>query len=145
MKKVAFFTIMMLVAIAASAQEVGSNKKETEYEIIDMNRTFSVGGEAIMCLTSKTATKKNLQALEWTLKNDHIGETNIVVIDVKNAKTGQTVAHQSWSDGVYVRMRVDKDKKPVTYEVYDDMFNHLLIAQLQLGTIIQLYSELLKK
>ena len=138
MKKVLSIVIMLLAVMAAGAQETA----KAELETVDMNRTFSVGGKAIMCLRSKEASKKSLQALEWTLKNDRIGDTNIVVLDVKNAKDGSTVAHQSWSEGVMVRMKV-KDKKPVVYEVYDDMFSHLRIADVDLGWIILFYSEMI--
>lgn len=138
MKKVLSIIALLLIGMVASAQETA----KAELETVDMNRTFSVGGKAIMCLRSKEASKKSLQALEWTLKNDRIGDTNIVVLDVKNAKDGSTVAHQSWSEGVMVRMKV-KDKKPVVYEVYDDMFSHLRIADVDFGWIILFYSEMI--
>ena len=138
MKKVLSIIALLLIGMVASAQETA----KAELETVDMNRTFSVGGKAIMCLRSKEASKKSLQALDWTLKNDRIGDTNIVVLDVKNAKDGSTVAHQSWSEGVMVRMKV-KDKKPVVYEVYDDMFSHLRIADVDLGWIILFYSEMI--
>jgi len=139
MKKALSIIALLLIGMVASAQET----VKAELETVDMNRTFSVGGKAIMCLRSNNASKKSLQALEWTLKNDRIGDTNIVVLDVKNAKDGSTVAHQSWSDGVMVKMKV-KDKKPVVYEVYDDMFSHLRIADVDLGWIILFYSEMIK-
>ena len=138
MKKVLSIIALLLIGMVASAQETA----KAELETVDMNRTFSVGGKAIMCLRSKEASKKSLQALDWTLKNDRIGDTNIVVLDVKNAKDGSSVAHQSWSEGVMVRMKV-KDKKPVVYEVYDDMFSHLRIADVDLGWIILFYSEMI--
>ena len=138
MKKALSIIALLLIGMVASAQETA----KAELETVDMNRTFSVGGKAIMCLRSKEASKKSLQALEWTLKNDRIGDTNIVVLDVKNAKDGSTIAHQSWSVGVMVRMKV-KDKKPVVYEVYDDMFSHLRIADIDLGWIILFYSEMI--
>lgn len=138
MKKALLFFALLLVGMMASAQDTA----KVEMETVDMNRTFSVGGKAIMCLRSKEASKRSLQALEWTLKNDRIGDTNIVVLDVKNAKDGSTVVHQSWSEGVMVRMKV-KDKKPALYEVYDDMFSHLRIADVDLGWIILFYSEMI--
>lgn len=138
MKKVLSIIALLLIGMVASAQETA----KAELGTVDMNRTFSVGGKAIMCLRSKEASKKSLQALEWILKNDRIGDTNIVVLDVKNAKDGSTVAHQSWSEGVMVRMKM-KDNKPVVYEVYDDMFSHLRIADVDLGWIILFYSEMI--
>ena len=137
MKRIVSITIALMMAIAMSAQKV-------ELEVVDMNRTFSVGGKAIMCLRSKEATKKSLQPLEWTLKNDRIGNTNIVVLDVKNSKTGELVAHQSWSDGINIRMKLGAKDNPVLYELYDDMFSHLRIVDVDLGCIILFYSEIIK-
>ena len=137
MKRIVSITIALMMAIAISAQKV-------ELEVVDMNRTFSVGGKAIMCLRSKEATKKSLQPLEWTLKNDRIGNTNIVVLDVKNSKTGELVAHQSWSDGINIRMKLGAKDNPVLYELYDDMFSHLRIVDVDLGWIILFYSEIIK-
>lgn len=137
MKRIVSITIALMMAIAMSAQKV-------ELEVVDMNRTFSVGGKAIMCLRSKEATKKSLQPLEWTLKNDRIANTNIVVLDVKNSKTGELVAHQSWSDGINIRMKLGAKDNPVLYELYDDMFSHLRIADVDLGWIILFYSEIIK-
>jgi len=137
MKRIMTITIALMMAIAMSAQKV-------ELEVVDMNRTFSVGGKAIMCLRSKEATKKSLQPLEWTLKNDRIGNTNIVVLDVKNSNTGELVAHQSWSDGINIRMKLGAKDNPVLYELYDDMFSHLRIADVDLGWIILFYSEIIK-
>jgi len=82
--------------------------------------------------------------LEWTLKNDRIGNTNIVVLDVKNSNTGELVAHQSWSDGINIRMKLGAKDNPVLYELYDDMFSHLRIADVDLGWIILFYSEIIK-
>ena len=138
MKKVFIFLAMLVVAITIKAQKA-------ELEVVDMNRTFSVGGKAIMCLRSNEANKRSLQALEWTLKNDHIGESNIVVLDVKDAKTGNQVAHQSWGDNIQIRMKLDAKSKPMMYEVYDDMFSHLSIADVDLGWVILFYSEILKE
>ena len=136
MKK-ALFLLLMCVAMNVQAQS-------DSIQVIDMNRTFSVGGKAIMCLRSANANKKSLQPLEWTLKNDRIGNSNITVLDVKNSRTGETVAHQSWSDGTLIHMKT-KDNKPVMYEVYDDMFSHLRIVDVDLGFIILFYSEMLKQ
>lgn len=133
---------MMLLAVMTAGAQVKQDTTKVEMETVDMNRTFSVGGKAIMCLRSNEGSKRSLQALEWTLKNDHIGDTNIVVLDVKNAKDGSTVAHQSWGEGVMVRMMV-KDKKPAIYEVYDDMFSHLRIADVGMGWVILFFSEMI--
>lgn len=148
MKKLLSIIALLLVGMMASAQETTpTDSTKAKPEIVDMNRTFSIGGKAIMCLRSNEASKRSLQALEWTLKNDRIGDTNIVVLDVKNAKDGSTVAHQSWSDGVNVRMYVTEEngkKDPSICEVYDDMFSHLRIVYTKMGNAIMFYSEMLK-
>lgn len=138
MKKLLLLT-MMMVAMTATAQETNDS-----IQTIEMNRTFSVGGKAIMCLRSNQAEKRDLKPLTWTLKNDRVGDKNFVVLDVKNKKTGTREVHQSWSDGVFVRMKTEKGK-PIIYEVYDDMFSHLRIVDVKLGNIIMFYSEMLKK
>lgn len=137
---------MLLLAMTISAQEEATPTDSTkaELEVVDMNRTFSVGGKALMCLRSNKAEKRNLQALEWTLKNDRIGDKNVVVLDVINARDNSTVAHQMWSDGAMVRMKV-KNKKPVLYEIYDDMFSHLRIADVGNMWVILFYSEMLEQ
>ncbi len=146
MKKALSIVIMLLLAMTISAQEEATPTDSTkaELEVVDMNRTFSVGGKALMCLRSNKAEKRNLQALEWTLKNDRIGDKNVVVLDVINARDNSTVAHQMWSDGAMVRMKV-KNKKPVLYEIYDDMFSHLRIADVGNMWVILFYSEMLEQ
>lgn len=138
MKKLLIFLFAFFVMVA-NAQE-----NNDSIQTIEMNRTFSVGGKAIMCLRSENANKKSLQALEWTLKNNHIGENNVIVLEVKNRNTGEQVAHQIWTDGAFVRMKV-KNGKPAMYEVYDDLFSHLRIVDVNLGFIVLFYSEMLKK
>ena len=139
MRKFLLFALLM-VGMTAGAQE--KNDTISNIEVIDLNRTFSVGGSAILCLRSNEASKKDLKSLNWTLKNDRIGETNLVVLEVKNSRDGSNVAYQTWSD-VQVRMKT-KDKKPILYEVYDDTFSHLRIANVDMGYIILFFSQLLK-
>ena len=138
MKRLFLFFLMCLPMMVAAQEQNDS------IQVVDLNRTFSFGGKAIMCLRSANADKRSLQPLEWTLKNDHIGDNNIVVLDVKNAKTERSVVHQMWSDGVLVRMKT-KNGKPEMYEVYDDMFSHLRIVDVGLGKLILFYSEQFKE
>ena len=138
MKRLFLFFLMCLPMMSVAQEQNDS------IQVVDLNRTFSFGGNAIMCLRSANADKRSLQPLEWTLKNDHIGDNNIVVLDVKNAKTERSVAHQMWSDGVLVRMKT-KNGKPEMYEVYDDMFSHLRIVDVGLGKLILFYSEQFKE
>lgn len=144
MKKVLFIMLMLSMGLMAQAQEQTDSTRVDSVQVINMNRTFSVGGNAIMLLRSNTAEKRNLKPLEWTLKNDRIGDTNIVVLEVKNRRTGETEAHQLWSEGVNVTMSIFKDGSTM-YDVSDDLFSHLRIMKVSLGTVIMFYSELKKQ
>lgn len=136
--------LMLSLGLMAKAQETSDSTKVDSVQIVDMNRTFSIGGNALLLLRSNNASKRDMKPLEWTLKNDHIGDTNVIVLDVKNKRTGETEAHQLWSDGVNIRMKITKDGT-VLYEVSDDLFSHLRIMKASVGTIIMFYSELLKQ
>ena len=158
MKKVLFIMLMLSMGLAAQAQDQANGTQDSvqvenkadsmqvenkadSVRVVDMNRTFSVGGNALMLLRSNNASKKDMKPLEWTLKNDRINDTNIVVLEVKNRRTGETEAHQIWSDGVNVTMKITKDGTTM-YDVSDDLFSHLRIMKVQLGTVIMFYSEL---
>lgn len=158
MKKVLFIMLMLSMGLMAQAQEqanstqdsvqvedkadsVQMENKADSVRIVDMNRTFSVGGNALMLLRSNNAAKKDMKPLAWTLKNDRIGDTNIVVLEVKNRRTGETEAYQSWSESVNVTMKITKDGTTM-YDVSDDLFSHLRIVKMNIGTIIMFYSEL---
>jgi len=136
--------LMLSMGLMAQAQEQTDSTRVDSVQVIDMNRTFSVGGNAMMLLRSNNAAKKDMKPLEWTLKNDRIGDTNIVVLEVKNRRTGETEAHQLWSEGVNVTMKITKDGTTM-YDVSDDLFSHLRIIKMNVGTIIMFYSEMLKQ
>jgi len=144
MKKLLFIMLMLSMGLMAQAQEQTDSTRVDSVQVIDMNRTFSVGGNAMMLLRSNNAAKKDMKPLEWTLKNDRIGDTNIVVLEVKNRRTGETEAHQMWSEGVNVTMKITKDGTTM-YDVSDDLFSHLRIIKMNVGTIIMFYSEMLKQ
>lgn len=130
--------LTVLMTAAASAQTTNDSIKT-----IPMNRTFSVGGKALMCLRSANAAKRDLKPLEWTLENHPIGEKNLITLHVKNAKTGLTEARQTWSDGERVVMTID-NKGNKKYQVYDDTFRHLLLGSVGKDIyVIFLYSQLL--
>ena len=141
--------LMLSMGLMAQAQEQANSthdsvqveNKADSIRVVDMNRTFSVGGNALMLLRSNNAAKKDMKPLEWTLKNDRINDTNIVVLEVKNSRTGETEAHQIWSDGVNVTMKITNDGTTM-YDVSDDLFSHLRIMKVKLGTVIMFYSEL---
>ena len=132
------------VQVENKADSVQVENKADSIRVVDMNRTFSVGGNALMLLRSNNAAKKDMKPLAWTLKNDRIGDTNIVVLEVKNRRTGETEAYQSWSEGVNVTMKITKDGTTM-YDVSDDLFSHLRIMKMNVGTIIMFYSELKKQ
>lgn len=161
MKKVLFIMLMLSMGLMAQAQDqangtqdsvqvenkadsVQVKNKADSVLVVDINRTFSVGGNALMLLRSNNAAKKDMKPLAWTLKNDRIGDTNIVVLEVKNRRTGETEAYQSWSEGVNVTMKITKDGTTM-YDVSDDLFSHLRIIKMNVGTIIMFYSELKKQ
>ena len=144
MKKLLFIMLMLSMGLMAQAQEQTDSTRVDSVQVIDMNRTFSVGGNAIMLLRSNNAAKKDLRPLEWTLKNDRVNETNIVVLEVKNRRTGDLEAYQVWSEGVNVTMKITKDGTTM-YDVSDDLFSHLRIMKMDMGTIIMFYSELKKQ
>lgn len=132
--------LTVLMTAAASAQTNNDSIKT-----IPMNRTFSVGGKALMCLRSANAAKRDLKPLEWTLENHPIGDKNFITLHVKNAKTGLTEARQTWSDGEQVVMTIDNEGSK-KYQVYDDTFRHLLIVDLGKETyVLFLYSHLLSE
>ena len=152
MKKVLFILLMLSMGLMAQAQEQANSTQDSvqvenkadSVRVVDMNRTFSVGGNALMLLRSNNAAKKDMKPLAWTLKNDRVNETNIVVLEVKNRRTGDLEAYQVWSEGVNVTMKITKDGTTM-YDVSDDLFSHLRIMKMDMGTIIMFYSELKKQ
>ena len=144
MKKLFLIMLVLSIGLIAKAQETSDSTKVDSVQVVNMNRTFSIGGNALLLLRSNNASKRDMKPLEWTLKNDRIGDTNIVVLDVKNKRTGETEAHQLWSEGVNITMKTTKDGT-ILYDVSDDLFSHLRIMKANVGTIIMFYSELIKK
>lgn len=144
MKKLILFALMAVSVLAASAQENAEDSTKAEPKVYDMNRTFSVGGKALLCLRSASADKKDLKALLWTLSNDRIGESNVVKLVVTDRKTEEIIAHQIWTDGVDVTLTIT-DKGTKMYEVKDELFSHLRIVELGKEVYgILFYSEMLK-
>ena len=152
MKKVLFIMLMLSMGLMAQAQEQANSTQDSvqvenkadSVRVVDMNRTFSVGGNAFMLLLSNNASKKEMRQLEWVLKNDRISDTNIVTLEVKNRRTGDLEAYQVWTDGVNVTMKIMSDGTTL-YDVSDDTFSHLRIMKMDIGTIIMFYSELIKQ
>ena len=59
--------MMRAVALLASAKD----------KYIDMNRTFSVSGKAVMLLKTKVTDDHEFQDLRWTLSNQHFNSGNV--------------------------------------------------------------------
>lgn len=138
MKKLFTIAIMLLAGLTANAQEKNDSIRD-----IDMNRTFNAGGKALMCLRSANAEKRDLKPLTWTLENNRIGDQNIVLLKVVNAKTGETEAMQTWNGNVNIAMRVNEKDKTKSYFILDDTFYHLRILDIGQGvSVILLYSDL---
>ena len=146
MKKL-LFVFFLFYGISVLAQDGNITLGKDSIETIDMNRTFSVGGRAIMCLRSANANKKELKALTWTLENNRAGNQNFVMLKVQNVKTEQMEAMNTWNGGVNIEMTKRKDGTFI-YNVYDDLFTHLRIVQMSKDSdiyIILFYSELINK
>lgn len=138
MKRLFAIALMMVFVITASAQ-VNNDSLQT----INMNRTFSVGGKAILCLRSADADKRDIKALSWTLENKRVADTNFVTLKVSDFKTGNVEEYQTWSDDVQIGMLVNKKDNTRSYFIFDDTFFHLRILDLGKGmNVILLYSDL---
>ena len=143
MKKILLLLSMCLLSLSGMAQSETENAKDTT-QVIDMGRTFSVGGRAIFCMRSSHVNKREAKALQWTLENDRVADQNFVKLNVVNVKTGDVEVNQHWNGNVQVRML--NSEKGIIYEVYDDTFSHLRIVQYKSDVyIIMFYSELRKK
>lgn len=131
MKKVLTIIALMFVAIAASAQEEVTDTTKKSNPVVEkmlLDRTFSITDNALMFSRTTKVSRSNFGVYEWTLKNDHIGDSNIIVFDIRNKKTGERIAHQSWSDGAHILMEI-RENGDKAYYVLDDLFTHLTIIQ----------------
>ena len=146
MKRTLTMIALLLVMIVASAQtenDTTKKSKNTVVEKIMLDRTFNISDNAILFTKAANVNKGSFGLYEWNLKNDRIGESNIIVFDIKNKKTGHNAAHQSWSEGTHVRMDIYANGENAYY-VEDDMFIHLMIIPAQ-GTYGIIMNSTLKK
>jgi len=137
---------LLLVMIVASAQTENDTTKKSKNPVVEkivLDRTFSISDNAILFTKAAKVDRSSFGFYEWNLKNDRIGESNIIVFDIKNKKTGHNAAHQSWSEDTHVRMEIYANGEKAYY-VEDDMFVHLMIipAQGKYGIIM---NSVLKK
>ena len=129
---------MRAVALLASAKD----------RYIDMNRTFSVSGKAVMLMKTKVTDDHEFQDLRWTLSNQHFNSGNVLTLDVTDATTGEVVAHQMWHGEESINMVIREDGKKA-YLVYDQDFYHLRILETPIKGFpdyftIMLFTELRK-
>ena len=141
MRRLAILFALMLFWMTASAQTENSDIK-----ILDLNRSFSVGGKAIACQQkNKKLGPEDYANLTWTLENKHLDGMNFITLDVRDASDGTIYAYKTWYNGELIKMVV-RGGKPMGYMVYDDMFIHLrIILGEKDDDVIFLYSELLPK
>ena len=146
MKRTLTMVALLLVMIVASAQTENDTTKKSKNPVVEkimLDRTFNISDNAILFTKSTKVDKGNFGLYEWNLKNDRIGESNVIVFNIENKKTGHNAAHQSWSEDAHVRMDIYANGEKA-YCVEDDMFIHLVIIPLQ-GTYGIIMNSTLKK
>ena len=146
MKRTLTMIALLLVMIVASAQTENDTTKKSKNPVVEkimLDRTFNISDNAVLFTKATKVDKSSFGLYEWNLKNDRIGESNIIVFDIKNKKTGHNAAHQSWSEDTHVRMDIYANGEKAYY-VEDDMFIHLMIIPAQ-GTYGIIMNSTLKK
>ena len=146
MKRTLTIIALLLAMIVASAQTENDTTKKDKNPVVEkimLDRTFNISDNAILFTKSSKVDKGNFGLYEWNLKNDRIGESNVIVFNIENKKTGHNAAHQSWSEDAHVRMDIYANGEKA-YCVEDDMFIHLVIIPLQ-GTYGIIMNSTLKK
>ena len=137
------FLLVMIVAGAQTENDTTKKSKNPVVEKIMLDRTFNITDNAILFTKAAKVDKGSFGLYEWNLKNDRIGESNIIVFNIENKKTGHNTAHQSWSEDTHVRMEIYANGEKAYY-VEDDMFIHLMIIPVQ-GTYSIIMNSILKK
>jgi hypothetical protein len=147
MKRTLTMIALLLVTIVASAQTENDTTKKSKNPVVEkitLDRTFNISDNAVLFTKTTRVDKSSFGLYEWNLKNDRIGETNIIVFDIKNKITGRIAAHQSWSENTHVLMEIFANGEKA-YCVEDDMFIHLMIIPVEGTYSIIMTSELKKK
>lgn len=147
MKRTLTMIALLLVMIVASAQTENDTTKKSKNPVVEkimLDRTFNISDNAVLFTKAIRVDKSSFGLYEWNLKNDRIGETNIIVFDIKNKRTGRSVAHQSWSENTHVLMAIYANGEKA-YCVEDDMFTHLMIIPVEGRYAIIMTSTLKKK
>jgi len=146
MKRTLTMIALLLVMIVTSAQTENDTTKKSKNPVVEkimLDRTFNISDNAILFTKATKVDKGSFGLYEWNLKNDRIGESNIIVFNIENKKTGHNAAHQSWSEDTHVRMDIYANGEKAYY-VEDDMFIHLMIIPVQ-GTYTIIMNSILKK
>ena len=146
MKRTLTMIALLLVMIVASAQTENDTTKKSKNPVVEkimLDRTFNISDNAVLFTKAANVDKSSFGLYEWNLKNDRIGESNIIVFNIENKKTGHNAAHQSWSEDTHVRMDIYANGEKAYY-VEDDMFIHLMIIPVQ-GTYSIIMNSMLKK
>ena len=147
MKRTLTIIALLLVTIVASAQTENDTTKKSKNPVVEkitLDRTFNISDNAVLFTKATKVDKSSFGLYEWNLKNDRIGESNIIVFDIKNKITGRIAAHQSWSENTHVLMAIYANGEKA-YCVEDDMFTHLMIIPVEGTYSIIMTSELKKK
>ena len=87
MKRTLTMIALLLVMIVASAQTENDTTKKSKNPVVEkimLDRTFNISDNAIMFAKATNISRSNFGVYEWNLKNDRIGESNIIVFDIKN-------------------------------------------------------------
>ena len=147
MKRTLTIIALLFVTIVASAQTENDTTKKSKNPVVEkitLDRTFNISDNAVLFTKTTRVDKSSFGLYEWNLKNDRIGESNIIVFDIKNKITGRIAAHQSWSENTHVLMAIYANGEKA-YCVEDDMFTHLMIIPVEGTYSIIMTSELKKK
>ena len=87
MKRTLTMIALLLVMIVASAQTENDTTKKSKNPVVEkimLDRTFNISDNAVLFTKAIRVDKSSFGLYEWNLKNDRIGESNIIVFDIKN-------------------------------------------------------------
>ena len=131
MKKALSITIMLLMAIAMSAQK----------RIIDRNLIFN--GKLLAYSKAEIPNEDNAivcePGTEWYLENKHIGRDNYVSFWIQTSD-GRRFESQYWN-GNKVCIMTNKEDGKKFYFVFDDTYMYLGMTEWNDGYILHLYTK----
>lgn len=140
-----FIMALVLTALTSVAQEKADSIETEHSRIIPLNRTFSVGGNALTCQRSQSFNESDIKSFIWTLENNCIGDHNFLTFECKERDNGNLVAYKNWYGDVECFMAIKSDGTK-SYIILDETFIHLQITELKDDMyMILFYSDLIKK